>query len=72
MPDPYDALAAVEAQIADREQKLKAREGKREYVENVKALRAEIARLKMVRDTIHAGRLASGNSEETIIPDTER
>ena len=60
---PFDALAACEAQIADRERKLAARKGKREYRENVPALEAELERLRGVRDMIRDGRLASQDRE---------
>lgn len=59
----YDALTAVEAQIADRERKLAARRGKREYRENVKAIEAELERLCGARDMIRDGRLASQDRE---------
>lgn len=60
---PFDALAACEAQITDRERKLAARKGKHEYRENVPALEAELERLRGVRDMIRDGRLASQDRE---------
>ena len=60
VPDPLDA---VEAQLADRENKLKARRGKHEYRDSVPMLEAEIERLKGVRDMIRETRMASEDSE---------
>lgn len=59
-----ETIHGIPARIAELKRKLKAREGKKEYVENVPALRAEIERLEGL--TMEPGAVASKDPQEII------